>query len=164
MNNNIFHFFFYLKIISLVLICLFAAGIFWYAKKLKIIPKKIENFKNWLGVNPFLESSSKSKREWQAIRTLIEEPYESSWKLAVLKTDSLLERFLKQIGFQGDTFEELLDSLRLRGYQNLELLKGAHQVAEEILKNKDYSLSQKEALSIISIYKKFWDELAVKIL
>lgn len=95
---------------------------------------------------------------------MIEEPYESSWKLAVLKTDSLLERFLKQIGFQGDTFEELLDSLRLRGYQNLELLKGAHQVAEEILKNKDYSLSQKEALSIISIYKKFWDELAVKIL
>lgn len=155
---------YYLKLISLGLILFFLIGIIIYSKKLKIFPKKIRTIKDWFGMNPLLDSSSKSKRAWKEIQNLIEEDYQSSWKLAVIKTDALIENFLKQLGFQGNNFHELLISLKLKGYQNLDLLKGTHQVCEEILNNKDFNLSQKEALNIIAIYKRFWDELVKNIL
>jgi len=153
-----------LKIVSLVLIPLFLIGIIYYVRKLNLVSKKLEDIRNWFGVNPFLTSSSKSRRQWSEIENLLEETYQSSWKLGVIKADALVENFLKQLGFQGQKFEELLESLKLRGYQNLETLRGTHQVCEEILSNKNYSLSQKEAQNIVSIYKKFWDELVENIL
>jgi hypothetical protein len=143
---------------------LFLLGIIFYARKLKIVSKKLENIRNWFGVNPFLSSSSKSRRQWKEIEELLEETYQSSWKLAVIKSDALVENFLKQIGYQGEKFDELLESLKLRGYQNLEILRGTHQVCEEILNNKDYSLSQNEAKSIVSLYQKFWKELSESVL
>jgi hypothetical protein len=153
-----------LKIVSLILIPLLFIGIIYYARKLKIVSKKLENIRNWFGVNPFLSSSSKSRRQWKEIEELLEETYQSSWKLAVIKSDALVENFLKQIGYQGEKFDELLESLKLRGYQNLEILRGTHQVCEEILNNKDYSLSQNEAKSIVSLYQKFWKELSESVL
>jgi len=153
-----------LKIVSLILIPLFLLGIIFYARKLKIVSKKLENFKNWFGINPFFSSSSKSRRQWSEIENLLEEPYQSSWKLGVIKADALVENFLKQLGYQGQKFAELLEALELRGYQNLKILRGTHQVCEEILSNKNYSLSQNEAKNIISIYKRFWDELVENIL
>ena len=155
---------YYLKLISLILILVFLIGIIIYSKKLKVFAKKIRNIKDWFGINPLRGSSSKSRRDWKEIQNLIEECYQSSWKLAVIKADALIENFLKQLGFSGNNFAELLESLKLRGYQNLELLKGTHQVCEEILSNKDYNISQKEALHIIAIYKRFWDELVENIL
>jgi len=159
-----FNFLYGLKIISLILIPLFLLGIIYYARKLKIVSKKLENIRNWFGVNPFLNSSSKSRRQWSEIENLLEESYQSSWKLGVIKADALVENFLKQLGFQGQKFAELLAALELRGYQNLKILQGTHQVCEEILNNKDYSLSQKEAENIVAIYKRFWDELVENIL
>ena len=159
MTKEFLNFLYNVKLIALVLILIFIIGIIVYSKKLKIIPKRVEKIKNWFGVNPLLESSSKSRRAWKEIQNLIEENYESSWKLAVLKTDSLIENFLKHLGFQGNNFHELLESLTLKGYRNLDVLHGTHQVCEEILNNKEYRISQKEALNIIAIYKKFWDEL-----
>jgi len=160
----IINFLYDLKIISLILIPLFLIGIIYYARKLKIVSKKLENIKDWFGVNPFLSSSSRSRRQWKEIEELLEETYQSSWKLAIIKTDALIENFLKQLGYQGEKFEELFETLKLRGYQNLEILRGTHQVCEEILNNKDYSLSQNEAKNIVSIYKRFWDELVENIL
>ena len=160
----ILNFLYGLKIVSLILIPLFLLGIIFYARKLNLVSKKLENIRNWFGVNPFLTSSSKSRRQWEEIENLLEETYQSSWKLGVVKADALVENFLKQLGYQGKKFDELLETLKLRGYQNLEILRGTHQVCEEILNNKDYSLSQKEAENIVSLYKRFWDELVENIL
>ena len=160
----IINFLYDLKIISLVLIPLFLIGIIYYIRRLNLVSKKLEEVRNWFGINPFLSSSSKSRRQWNEIGELLEETYQSSWKLAVIKSDALVEKFLKQLGYQGQKFEELIESLKSRGYQNLEILQGTHQVCEEILNNKDYSLSQKEAKNIVSIYKRFWDELVENIL
>jgi len=160
----ILNFLYDLKIVSLILIPLFLIGIIYYVRKLSLVSKKLENIRNWFGVNPFLSSSSKSRRQWEEIENLLEEPYQSSWKLGVIKADALVENFLKQLGFQGQKFAELIETLELRGYQNLQILRGTHQVCEEILSNKNYSLSQKEAENIVAIYKRFWDELMENIL
>jgi len=154
---------YWLKIISLISIPFLLWGIIYYARKLKIFPKKIEQIKAWFGLNEVFETPSKSKKQWQAIEELLLENYSSSWKLAVVKADALIENLLKQLGFKGKNLEELINSLKLRGYQNLNLLEGAHTVSKEILANRDYSISQKEAQSIVEIYKKFWQEIVEQI-
>jgi len=154
---------YWFKIISLISIPLLLWGIIHYARKLKILPKKIEQIKAWFGLNEVFETPSKSKKQWQAIEELLLENYSSSWKLAVVKADALIENLLKQLGFKGNNLEELINSLKLRGYQNLNLLEGAHAVSKEILANRDYSISQKEAQSIVEIYKKFWQEIIEQI-
>jgi hypothetical protein len=154
---------YWLKIISLISIPLLLWGIIHYARKLKILPKKIEQIKAWFGLNEVFETPSKSKKQWQAIEELLLENYSSSWKLAVVKADALIENLLKQLGFKGNNLDELINSLKLRGYQNLNLLEGAHTVSKEILANRDYSISQKEAQSIVEIYKKFWQEIIEQI-
>lgn len=154
---------YWFKIISLISIPLLLWGIIHYARKLKILPKKIEQIKAWFGLNEVFETPSKSKKQWQAIEELLLENYSSSWKLAVVKADALIENLLKQLGFKGNNLDELINSLKLRGYQNLNLLEGAHAVSKEILANRDYSISQKEAQSIVEIYKKFWQEIIEQI-
>jgi len=154
---------YWFKIISLISIPFLLWGIIHYARKLKIFPKKIEQIKAWFGLNEIFETPSKSKKQWQAIEELLLENYSSSWKLAVVKADALIENLLKQLGFKGNNLEELINSLKLRGYQNLNLLEGAHTVSKEILANRDYSISQKEAQSIVEIYKKFWQEIVEQI-
>lgn len=154
---------YWFKIISLISIPFLLWGIIHYARKLKILPKKIEQIKAWFGLNEVFETPSKSKKQWQAIEELLLENYSSSWKLAVVKADALIENLLKQLGFKGNNLEELINSLKLRGYQNLNLLEGAHAVSKEILANRDYSINQKEAQSIVEIYKKFWQEIIEQI-
>lgn len=154
---------YWFKIISLISIPFLLWGIIYYARKLKIFSKKISQIKAWFGINEIHDTSSKSKKQWQLIEELLSENYNSSWKLAVVKADSLIENFLKQLGIKGNNFEELIQSLRLKGYQNLNLLEGAHQVSKEILINRDYNVSQKEARTIVNIYKKFWQDIIEQI-
>ncbi|MGC8651391.1 MAG: hypothetical protein ACP5RX_02155 [Minisyncoccia bacterium] len=162
--NPLLNFLYILKIISLILLPILLIGIIYLMRKLNIVSKKIENIKNWFGVHPFLSSSSKSLRQWEEIENLLEETYQSSWKLSVIKADALVQNFLKQLGYQGDTFTELTESLQRRGFKHLDILSGAHQVCEEILNNRDFSFSQEEAKNIIKVYKRFWDEVVGNIL
>lgn len=160
----IFQILYVMKIVIFICLPFVIIGILYFIKKLNLIAQKIENIKNWFGVNPFLASSSKSRREWNTIEELLEENYQSSWKLAVIKAEALIQNFLKQLGYQGDKFEDLLNSLRRRGYRNLEILEQAHQLCLEIFNDDNFSLSQEEAKNIVQVYKKFWDELVENIL
>jgi hypothetical protein len=163
-SNSFLNFLYIFKIIVFISLPILIIGIIYLTRKLKIISKKIENIKNWFGINPFLTSSSKSLRQWEEIDNLLEETYQSSWKLAIIKADALIQNFLKQLGHQGEKFDELMESLKRRGYHHLEILEGAHQVGEEILNNKDFSISQEEAKNIIKVYRRFWDEVVENIL
>ena len=153
---------YYLRLISFIFILFFLGGIVYYSIKLKIIPSKIECLRNWLGINPFIARASKNKKQWREIENLLKEDFSSSWKLAVIKAESLVISFLNQLGYQGKEFHDLLKELKLRGYQHLELLEGIHRVCEEIINSREYNLSQREAENIIVIYKKLWRELTEK--
>ncbi|MGB9763222.1 MAG: hypothetical protein ACPLW7_04360 [Minisyncoccia bacterium] len=159
MFEKILKILYWVKIIALICIPFLLWGIIYYTKKLKIFSKKIEQIKAWFGINDVYETPSKTKKQWEIIDELLLENYSSSWKLAVLKADALIENLLKQIGFKGDTLDELINSLKLKGFKNLEILSGAHEVSKEILTNRDYNISQKEARNIVEIYKKFWQEI-----
>lgn len=168
MISQIYIFFIYFKIISLILSALFLIGIIYYFRKLKIFSKWREKWQNWWGVVPEVSSSNKNRKEWQTINKLLSEPYESSWKLAVIKAEGIVKETLNLIGYSGfgaankeeqDDFIKILEELKSRNYQNLEVLYQLHQIRQKIIEDKDFSLEQNRAKDVVSIYKKFWEEL-----
>jgi hypothetical protein len=127
-----------------------------------------EKWQNWWGVVPEVSSSNKNRKEWQKINKLLLEPYESSWKLAVIKAEGIVKETLNLVGYSGfgvankeeqDDFIKILEELKFRNYQNLEILYQLHQIRQKIVEDKDFPLGQNKAKDVVSIYKKFWEEL-----
>lgn len=165
--TTIFIYFVYIKIIALIFIALFLIGIFYYIKKLKIICKWKEKWQDWWGIIPSIDSTSKSQKKWQAIEQFLSEPHESSWKLAVIQAESIVKKTLILIGYTGkqiknlkeDEFLNILEELKLRNYQNLNIIFDIHEIRQRIIEDKNFPLDQNKAKEIVKIYKNFWQEL-----
>ncbi|MDD2678071.1 MAG: hypothetical protein WC288_02735 [Candidatus Paceibacterota bacterium] len=150
--------FFILKIVSFLAGILFFIGIIYYLKKLNLFLSWKEKCLTFFNFRP-PPSSFNDKKQWLEIRNLLEEPYQSSWKLAVMKAETLVEKILRTMGYPEEDFEKQLKELKLRGYKNLEVLQEIYKIKKEIAEKENYFLSQKEAKNIVAILKKFRDEL-----
>ena len=139
--------------------CGLLLGIVYYFWKLRLFTKWVERGQNWWGIVPVFSLSGKSQREWKKIDKLLKEPYQSSWKLAVLKAEAIVKKTLNFMGYAGDDFIKILEELKFRGYQNLEILFELHNIRGKIIEDKNFSLGQDRAKEIVRIYKKFWNEL-----
>lgn len=167
MTEPIFTYFFYFKFFCLAMCCGLLIGIIYYFWKLRLFTKWAEKWQNWWEIIPAFSLSGKSQKEWKKIDKLLKEPYQSSWKLAVLKAESIVKKTLNFMGYTrldsarqaGDDFTKILEELKFRGYQNLEVLFQLHSIREKIINDKNFSLSQDRAKEIVRIYKKFWSEL-----
>lgn len=159
MTEPILAYFFYFKFFCLAMCCGLLLGIVYYFWKLRLFTKWAERWQNWLGIVPVFSLSGKSQKEWNKIDKLLKEPYQSSWKLAVLKAEAIVKKTLNFMGYAGDDFTKILEELKLRGYQNLEILFQIHDIRGKIIEDKNFSLGQNRAKEIVRIYKKFWNEL-----
>ena len=167
MVTSIFIYFIYFKILALILCVISLIGIIYYVRKLKVISKWKEKWQEWWGISPSMVSTNRSRKEWQKIEKFLAEPYESSWKLAVIQAEAIVKKTLNVIGYSGsrinnqnkDDFLNILGELKLRNYQNLEILCQLHQIRQKIIEDKNFSLTQSKAKEIAGIYKKFWEEL-----
>jgi DNA segregation ATPase FtsK/SpoIIIE-like protein len=159
MTEFILTYFFYFKFFCLAMCCGLLLGIVYYFWKLRLFTKWAERWQNWWGIVPVFSLSGKSQREWKKIDKLLKEPYQSSWKLAVLKAEAVVKKTLNFMGYAGNDFTKILEELKFRGYQNLEILFELHNMRGKIIEDKNFSLGQDKAKEIVRIYKKFWNEL-----
>lgn len=159
MIESIITYFLYFKFFCLAICCGLLIGAIYYSWKLRLFTKWIESWRNWWGIVPVFSLSGKSRKEWKKIDELLKEPYQSSWKLAVLKAEAIVKKTLNFMGYAEDDFTKILDELKFRGYQNLEILFELHNIREKIIGDKNFSLSQNRAKEIVHIYKKFWEDL-----
>lgn len=159
MTEPIIIYFFYFKFFCLAMCCGLLIGIVYYFWKLRLFTKWTERLQNWWRIFPVFSSFGTSQKEWEKIDRLLKESYQSSWKLAVLKAEAIVKKILDFMGYAEDDFTKILEELKFRGYQNLEVLYQIHNIRGEIIENKNFSLSQNRAKEIVRIYKKFWNEL-----
>jgi len=159
MTESILIYFFYFKIFCLVICCGLLIGTAYLFWKLRFFSKYVEKWQNWWGIVPVFSLSGKSRKEWKKINQLLKEPYQSSWKLAVIKAEAVVKKTLSFMGYPEDDFVKNLEQLKFRNYQNLDVLLGLHNIRERIIGDKNFSLTQDRAKEIVFIYKKFWNEL-----
>ena len=159
MKDTIIKVFIYLRIGGVVLSLFFLGGIIYYFKKLHIVWKWKNKLYSKIGVSTFEALANLEKKKWKHIFILLKEPYQSSWKLATLQADGVIDRTLDYLQLKGDTFNQRIESLRKQGYKNLDLILQYHDSVQNILVDQNLNLALSKARTICTIYQKFWQEL-----
>ena len=103
-----------------------------------------------------------SKR-WREIVNIVRNKESEKYKMAVIEARDALFEVFSRIGYDGKDLKQQLDLMI--GYQvsNLNELKEANLVAEEILKDANYRLSEEVAKkTLLAFGKALWEMEAIK--
>jgi len=100
-------------------------------------------------------------KDWSKTKARLDMGLESEYKLALIEADSLLDDILKKMNFSGENVGERLEKLTVASLSNLEELKAAHKVRNNIVHDPDYHLTLEEAKKTIGAYEKAMIDLQV---
>jgi len=95
----------------------------------------------------------KVEKDWAKITARLETDLESEWKLATIEADSILNDILMKMGFAGETLGERLDRLTIATLPNLQQIREAHKIRNNIVHDPDYRVSLDEAKMAVGIYE-----------
>jgi len=98
-------------------------------------------------------------RQWLKIKARLDTGIESEYKLAIIEVDSILDDILKRMGYGGETLGERLNKLTIASLSNLEEVREAHQIRNNIVHDPDYRLSLDEARKAMSAYERALTDL-----
>jgi hypothetical protein len=93
-------------------------------------------------------------QRWRKIISRLEKKSEAEAKLAILEADSLLDEVLKKSGYPGETLTERLEKLTPATLPNLEEVKKARQVRDNIVFDPTYKLEIGKAKEILKVYER----------
>ncbi|MFA6533805.1 MAG: hypothetical protein WCT37_01385 [Patescibacteria group bacterium] len=98
------------------------------------------------------ETLAEIKRQWQGIEDLLKQPGGSSWQVAVMEADKLVDYGFKTLGIPGKDFGE---RVRFFSYQNssIRAVWPAHQIRNRLVHEPNFKLDQKTAARAISQFK-----------
>ncbi|MFH1841529.1 MAG: hypothetical protein ABH800_02090 [Candidatus Nealsonbacteria bacterium] len=118
-----------------------------------------EVFTEFFSFRPF--GKKKITKTWIKITKRLEAGSESEYKLAVIEADDMMENSLKKMGYAGQTVEEKLQNLTSVILPNIEEVKEAHRIRNNIVHDPDYRLSLEEAKKTLDAYGKAFDSFQI---
>jgi len=101
-------------------------------------------------------------RQWRMVERYIESRDEAQRKVAVLEADRIAERVLEIAGYKGGNFRERLDCIDERQVEDRDDLLRAHEVRNDIIRDKHRAVSLEEAREVVGIFENFlkrWEAL-----
>ncbi|MBU4298695.1 hypothetical protein KJ636_01510 [Patescibacteria group bacterium] len=120
----------------------------------------IYDLKEFLTYRPY--GAGKFNKEWAKIKKRLDTEKETEWKLAVTEANSSLEKALVTVeNLLGGAFEEKLRRLGSGTILNLDQVREAHQISNDIRLDPDYKLGLEQAKKILEIYESALKDLDV---
>lgn len=106
------------------------------------------------------EEENKTNPRWNHILSLAASENESDWRLSIIEADSMLDDYLKEKGFFGDTMSDRLKSRREGGaFQTSKNAFEAHEIRNKIAhEGVAFPLSQMETRRIMRLYESVFEE------
>lgn len=147
-----------LKVVSVILSIVLLSIIFLFIIRLrKNIKKSLEL------VTESVASSGVSKKttskEWESVIEKIEKEDASSYRLAVIEADKILDNLLKKNGYVGEDMGERLKQITPTQLSNIDEVWQAHRVRNRIVHESDFKLTHPHAKRAIEIYQKALEDL-----
>lgn len=106
------------------------------------------------------EKSADSR--WHYVLSLVESLNPSDWRVAVIEADTMMEEFLRDKNFVGESLSELLKDAQSGGVQYVDDAWKAHLIRNQIAhEGSDFAFNQNEARRVIKMYENFFEELGV---
>ncbi|HPC31075.1 MAG TPA: hypothetical protein PK119_01265 [Candidatus Paceibacterota bacterium] len=148
--------YFFLKYFSLIGSLILLVILIYYFRKLKIFQEWRDSFKEKIGIGPIPKAKNK---QWLKVEKLLSEEFSSSLKLAVLEARKIVYEALKNLGYKGENFKEIINQLEDQGFQNLDIFEEAVNFTDKLIENPKIEVTQIEAKRIVLIFKKFYQDL-----
>lgn len=145
-NTNFLGILFYIIVIIAFLIMLF-----FVFKKIKSLIKRPELY----GLN-----REGIKKRWNEIVELLNRKEETSWKLAVMEADKLLDHVLKSMATPGINLGERLRFIQHK-YPKIRNVWNAHKIRNRLVHEANFHLKHAQAIQAIKDFKKALEELGV---
>ena len=76
----------------------------------------------------------------------------SGWKLSIVEADTLLDSILQRTGIKGENLNEKIENLNVEIVPNINNLKKARRISENIIQDPGYHIEIKEAEKVLEIY------------
>jgi len=96
---------------------------------------------------------------WQQAIGRLETANEAEYKLAIIEADAMVDEALKRLGFGGQTMEERLQNISPLVFTNLQELKDAHRLRNNIVHDPNFLLSMDQARRAMGVYQQSLTEL-----
>ena len=106
-----------------------------------------------------LIKKEKFQEKWKFVKDKLELKDENNLKLAVIEADLLLDEELENLKFIGETASERLENTASNTFSDLEKIKKAHQLRNNIVHESDFELSLEAAEDAIKVFEKAFKEL-----
>lgn len=141
------------KIVFLSISAFFLSFIIWALFKTTWLKRLIIwDLKEFLTFRPL--EKQRLIQEWEKIKKRLQSNLETEAKLAIIEADSLLDEVLKNMGYKEESLEEKLKRLPSDLVVNLQEIRQAHKVRDDIVHDPSYKLSLEEAEKVLAIYER----------
>ncbi len=98
-------------------------------------------------------------KNWMKILQRLESELETEYKLSVIEADLLLNDVMKRLGYEGKNLSEKLERVKPEVFKELQLLKEADQIYQNLVYDTSYHLTQSDAKRIIAEFERALTEL-----
>lgn len=96
---------------------------------------------------------------WEKLKEHLHSEKESDWRLAVLEADIMLDEFVTNLGYQGDSLGEKLKRVEKSDFTTLDQAWEAHAVRNKIAhEGAAFALTEREAKRVIGLYEEVFRE------
>jgi hypothetical protein len=145
--------------IFFIFISLFLLGmiIFGFLKSAWFNLRFKDNINEILSYKP--AGTKKTEKNWKKIMMKLNSGLESEYKLAVIEANNMLEDVLKRMGYSGETITEKLKKVSSDVIPDIEEVKEANAVRNNIVYDPNYSLSLDRAKKIMEVYEKAFKDI-----
>ena len=107
-------------------------------------------------------SSGPMKQEnvkWKRVMEHVESANANDWRLAILEADIMLDEFMENLGYHGDTLGEKLKKVEKSDMSSIDKALEAHKIRNLIAhEGGDFVISHREARRVVNMYREVFEE------
>jgi len=102
------------------------------------------------------------RRQWNGIEKAAESDDPARWRSAIIDADLMLDKILKKMGYDGETMDERLGSIKTTvQFPTLDDAWRVHKIRMFLEEDQNYQLSEEAAEKVFEIYKKIFTETGI---
>lgn len=138
---------------------LFFAILILFSKSSWFKHRYAENTKEFVSYSPL--KGGKISKNWGQIIERLKGGTDGDYKMAIIEADNMLLESLEKMEIKGDSFSEKLSQINAEKLKNIEDVKIAHKIRNNIVYDPDYKITEEEAKRAIDIYRVSFQNLDI---
>lgn len=152
-SDKLQHDIFLIKILFIIFSAFCLAGVIYLYKKTGYL--HLDQLETWDILKTYKDFGiSKIQKQWKKIKQNFEKNDTVYWKLALLEAEKLIDEILVRMGLGPGTMDDRLSRASTDEIANIEDLKRARILCQDIARDPDYRLNKENAENTFGVFEK----------